>query len=175
MVKQAKQMPGQKNRLAIRVATPEDAKAVTEIVNSVVEEKRFTTFSKMSHEEGRQYIKSMAPRERIFVAELGGKVVGFQFFEKFPGGTEANRHVATMGTFLFKGYRRRGIGTKLARTTFRWAKDAGFEKIVVWVFEDNIQGLRFYEKLGFRRVGKWTKQVKIDDEYHDEILLEKFL
>jgi RimJ/RimL family protein N-acetyltransferase len=43
------------------------------------------------------------------------------------------------------------------------------------VFEDNIQGLRFYEKLGFRRVGKWTKQVKIDDEYHDEILLEKFL
>ncbi len=168
-------MNKRKNELIIRPAIPRDASAVTEIINSVVEERKFTTFSKMSEKEGRKYIKSIAPNEAIFVAEFGGKVVGFQFFERFPGGTEANKHVGTMGTFLLKDYRGKSMGSKLAKRTFNWAKRKGFEKIVTWIFEDNIEGLRFYEKLGFKPVGKWTKQVKIGKDYHNEVVLEKFL
>jgi GNAT superfamily N-acetyltransferase len=168
-------MDKRKNGLIIRPVSLGDASAVTEVINSVVKERKFTTFSKMSEKEGRQYIKSIGHNETILIAELGGKIVGFQFFEVFPGGTEANKHVGTMGIFLLKGYRERGIGPKLAERTFGWAKRKGFEKVVTWVFEDNVGGLRFYKRLGFKPVGKWKKQVKIGRDYHNEIVLEKFL
>ncbi len=161
--------------LKIRPLRLIDARKIIKIINSVVEEKKYTTFLKMSERQGRQYLKSMAPNETIFIAELDGKIVGFQFVEQFPGGMRANMHVATMGTFLFKDYRKMRIGTDLAARTFNWAKKKGYEKIVIWVFEDNIEGLKFYKKLGFKPVGKWIKQVKIDDRYHNEVVLEKFL
>jgi len=168
-------MNNRKKDLVIRTASLRDARALTGIINSVVKEGRFTTFSKMSEKDCRKYMRSIGSNETILVAELGGKIVGFQFFERFPGGTEANKHVGTMGTFLSKGYRGRGIGPKMAERTFGWAKSKGFKKVVTWVFEDNVGGLRFYRRRGFKRVGKWKKQVKIDGKYHNEIVLEKFL
>lgn len=163
------------DKLIIRPVRLKDSGAISKIINSIVAERNLTTFSETSEEEERRYIRSLVKNENIFVAEFDGKVVGFQTIGQFPDTTDANRHVGTMGTFLQKDYRKRGFGTELAKETFRWARRNGFEKLVIWVFEDNVQGLKFYEKLGFKPVGKWTKQVKIENEYHNEIVLEKFL
>lgn len=161
--------------LKVRPVMLKDADAICRIINSLVAEGRYTTYSKTSVAEQRAVIESMAQNEIMFVAEFDEEVIGFQFFGQFPDEAEANRHVGTMGTFLLKSQRGMGLGGELARRTFRWARNKGFEKVVVWVFADNEPGLRFYEKLGFKPIGKWKKQVKIGNKYHDEIVLEKFL
>lgn len=50
--------------------------------------------------------------------------------------------------------RRCGYGTVMMEHIFREIKNAGFEKIMLWVFENNIPARKFYEKLEFKPSGK---------------------
>ena len=85
------------------------------------------------------------------------------------------RHVAQLGTFLPKESRRQGIGTALYAHTAAFAKSVGYTKFVIQVRASNTPALAFYERLGFRRAGRLTKQVVIDGSEDDEIILELFL
>ncbi len=84
-------------------------------------------------------------------------------------------HVGNILTLVLKEHRNRGIGRMLAERTLEFARRNGYEKISTYIMEDNVGALEFYKNLGFTPVGKWSRQVKIDGEYHDEIVVELFL
>ncbi len=49
---------------------------------------------------------------------------------------------------------RKGFGRSMMDTVLRDAADAGYRKIMLWVFEENARARRFYESMGFTTVGK---------------------
>ncbi len=162
--------------IEIRPVTLDDAKGVLEVLNSVVRERKYSSFDRiLTVEEERQFIASLGERSGFFVAELDGRIVGFQSIEPFATYTPAMDHVGIMGTFVHADFRGQGIGRQLAEASFKFAQEKGYEKAAIYVRASNKAAQEFYQKLGFVPKGTLEKQVKIDGEYDDEIFLEMFL
>jgi GNAT superfamily N-acetyltransferase len=85
-----------------------------------------------------------------FVAELGGRVVGYVFWG--PG--EAPETPAAVGEvyaiYLDPDATGRGLGRALFRAATEALRTAGFDRAVVWVLETNARARRFYEAAGWR-------------------------
>ncbi|HID61307.1 MAG TPA: GNAT family N-acetyltransferase [Anaerolineae bacterium] len=162
--------------IKIRPVTLDDAEGVLEVLNSVIQERKHSSFDRMlTVEEERQFIASLGERSGLFVAELDGRIVGFQSIEPFATYTSAMDHVGIMGTFVHADFRGQGIGRQLAEASFKFAREKGYEKAVIYVRASNKAAQEFYQKLGFVPKGTLEKQVKIDGEYDDEVFMEMFL
>jgi len=164
-----------KEMIKVRKSSLQDAKGVVAVINSVIAEGKLTVLDKsFTVQEEVKFLASLSDREAVFVAEVGGKIVGVQTIS-FYSQMDANSHVATIGTWIHKDYRSRGVGKLLAKESFTFAKEKRFEKILIYVMAHNERALRFYESLGFKRIGTAKRQVKLRGEYHDEVYMEKFL
>ncbi|UCG68405.1 MAG: GNAT family N-acetyltransferase [Thermoplasmata archaeon] len=161
--------------IIIRKANINDAEIISKIINSVVDERKFTSLRKFSVEEERDYLNSLNEREAIFVAIKNGKIVGFQDISLFAKWSKSMNHVGNILTLILKEYRNLGIGKLLAERTLEFARQNGYEKISTYIMEDNTNAINYYTSLGFNPVGRWSKQVKFDGKYHDDIIVELFL
>jgi ribosomal protein S18 acetylase RimI-like enzyme len=162
--------------IKIRPVTLDDAEGVLEVLNSVVRERKYSSFDRiLTVEEERQFITSLGERSGFFVAELDGRIVGFQTIEPFAAYTPAMDHVGIMGTLVHADFRGQGIGHQLAEVSLKFAQEKGYEKAVIYVRASNRSAQAFYWKLGFVPKGTLEKQVKIDGEYDDEVFMELFL
>ncbi len=151
----------------------QDAAGVAEVLNSVIAEGRHTALTGHFTPEAEQaFLQSLRPRSELFVAEVAGQIVGFQVIEPFVTYTSTMEHVAHMGSYVHAEFRRRGIGRRLARTTLAFAREHGYEKVVIYVMADNELGLAYYRGLGFEERGVLRRQTKIDGVYHDEVFME---
>ena len=150
-----------------------DAAGVAEVLNRVIAEGRHTALTGYWTPDAElAFLQSLGPRSGAFVAEVSGRIVGFQVIEPFVAYTSTMDHVAHLGTYVLAGFRGRGIGSLLAEATLGFARRSGYEKSVVYGLADNEAGLAYYRSLGFEQKGILTRQTKIDDVYHDEIFME---
>lgn len=85
------------------------------------------------------------------------------------------KHVGELGTFLLPEWRGRGIGKALFEATRTFARDSHYSKIVIQVRASNTSARAFYQSLGFRECGRLTRQVRIDGQEDDQIIMELFL
>ena len=162
--------------IKIRKANAEDAKEISHIWEIICAEKIYTAVSKpFTTEQERRYINNLTDREGIFVAEKEGQIIGFQSLDKWAEYSDSFDHVGVMGTFIIPEWRKKGIGTQLARETFKFARISKYEKIIIYIRSSNEGALKFYKNLGFVEKGILSRQVKIDNKYEDEIFLELFL
>lgn len=162
--------------VTIRRATVDDAQGIVDVFNSIIEEGGLTSmYPTLTVEQEQAFIESLGPRSAMFVAEALGTIIGFQTIEPFAPWTRAMDHVAIMGTQVYKGFRRQGVGRKLAEASLTFARQQGYEKIVIYVRSDNETAQAFYRGLGFEPRGTLTRQVKIGDQYADEVFMEMFL
>jgi dephospho-CoA kinase len=151
----------------------QDAAGVAEVLNSVIAEGRHTALTGHWIPEAEQaYLQSLRPRSELFVAEVAGRIVGFQVIEPFVTYTSTMAHVAHMGTYVGAGFRGHGIGRRMARATLAFGREHGYEKVVIYVMAGNELGLAYYRGLGFEEKGVLRRQTKIDGVYHDEVFME---
>ncbi|MFJ6672697.1 GNAT family N-acetyltransferase [Actinosynnema sp. NPDC091369] len=52
------------------------------------------------------------------------------------------------------GFRRRGVGEALVRDVLDWARENGWARVQLRVFEGNVTARRLYERLGFAGEGE---------------------
>ena len=101
--------------IAIRRATINDAGQVAQIINAVISEGRYTLFDRaFSEEEETAFISSLSDRSALYVPESDGEIVVVQSIGLFTNYADSVRHVATMGAWLRRDFRGRGIGRLLA-------------------------------------------------------------
>jgi dephospho-CoA kinase len=150
-----------------------DAAGVADVLNTIIAEGHHTALAGHWTPEAEQaFLRSLRPRSQVFVADVAGRIVGFQVIEPFVTYTSTMDHVAHLGTYVHPDYRRRGIGRRLAEVTLEFARKHGYEKAVIYVLADNVGGLAYYRGLGFEEKGVLTHQTKIDGVYHDEVFME---
>lgn len=99
-----------------------------------------------------QFITNFDPaRERCWIAEIDGQNVGHIFLVKHPDeqGTAKLRLL-----FVEPSARGMGLGDALVKECLRFARTAGYEKVVLWTQSILVGAHRIYERAGFRLVNE---------------------
>ena len=95
--------------LLVREAQPDDAGAIVNILNPIIEAGVYTVFdTPFTVEVERGYILNFPDRGvfHVAVCREEQKVVGFQSMEPFATYTRAFDHVGVVGTYVDLSYRR---------------------------------------------------------------------
>ena len=90
-----------------------------------------------------------AKRERCWIAERNEEIVGSVFLVK-----EAEKTAKLRLLYVEPSARGLGIGGRLVAECVRFARQAGYEKIVLWTQSELDAARHVYEKAGFRVVEK---------------------
>ena len=164
--------------LSVRDVEPADAGGLVRVLNPIIESRRYTVLdTPVNVETERDYIIDFSERGvwKVAVRQPDQTIVGFQVLEPYASYTRAFDHVGILGTYVDLDLRRRGIARRLFTATFDAARDKGYEKIFTFVRADNPAALQTYLRQGFVVIGNAKRQAKIDGQYIDEILIEKWI
>jgi len=163
-------------KLKIREATPQDAKEMYKMVVALQKDDLFIVNDGLpgSVDEEKAYLEYITPERTLaLLAIIDGKVVGNVIANIGP--FDMNRHTADVGISVIKGYRDKGIGTKLMKKTRTILKKRGVSKITISVFSPNKRGRKFYKRLGFVQEGVKEGQWLFKGDYIDEIIMALWL
>lgn len=92
----------------------------------------------------------------FFIAEAAGKMIGYAKLQERS--TEEcvsdENPIELARLYVLKDFHGRGVAGKLMNECFRFADGKNYRTMWLGVWEHNFRAQRFYEKLGFVRVGK---------------------
>ncbi len=109
------------------------------ILDNMIPEKRAVYFEQALKEE----------KEEDYLILKGEKALGFICIGKCRDEDKDDCYGEIWGIYLLPEYWRYGIGTKLIKWGLNNLKNRGYQKVTLWVLEDNWSARRFYEKMGF--------------------------
>lgn len=143
----------------IRTATIRDLGAIQELNNRLFE-KEHDEYDKSLvvgwpfKEEGKSYFSGRITGEDglALVAEVEGKIVGYLVgalgkplsYKKWEKVAELEN------MFVLKEHRGLGIGAKLTEAFLKWCRDNGAENVKAVAAHQNLKGINFYKKMGFK-------------------------
>ena len=131
--------------LQIRKIKAEDASDISQIQSAITKSSPTIDFKQIIEQQVRK------DEDVSFVAEIGGKVVGYMISYIVYGGfgLEKGAWIATLGVDpKFMG---RGIGKKLAEEILAVYREKGINDIYTSVRWDSVDLLSFFKTLGFDR------------------------
>lgn len=81
-------------------------------------------------------------------------------------------HLGVLGISVRKDFRDEGLGNELLKQTIFLAKDfLGLKLLVLNTFAINKRAIHLYQKMGFKKCGRWPKGVFYKEKYIDDILM----
>ena len=108
------------------------------------------TFEALVAEIAAKFIAEHDPaRERAFIAEHAGEVVGSAFIVRDTDETAKLRLV-----FVERRMRGTGLGKRLVREAITFARETGYRRLTLWTNDILVAARRIYEAEGFRLVSE---------------------
>lgn len=161
--------------VAIRAAQADDAEAICHIYNEGIEERVATLETRIrTGDEQRAWLESRGERHPVVVAERRDRVLGWGSLNVFNP-RPAYDHVADFSIYVARSARGAGVGRALLEHLTAMARELGYHKMVLSAFDWNTPGIALYERAGFRRVGVYREQGRLDGRWVDTIIMEKLL
>ena len=117
-----------------------------------------------------EYALSGSPRERLWIAELDGRIVGSIAI------VASSPQVAQLRWFLVDpGARGAGIGRKLLNEAVSFCESSRYRSVFLWIVSALTAAARLYVSIGFRKVEenprrRWGVDV-VEEKY--ELLLQR--
>lgn len=111
----------------------------------------------------------------LFFAKHDDQVIGM--LGAYLNDLKNLRHVSKLvGLYVDPQFRNRGVATLLFKTIHAHLKSKHkVIKVKLHVSTENRSGIRLYKKLGFVKIGKLQKEMKVGAKYVDMYLMEKLL
>ncbi|WP_419742769.1 GNAT family N-acetyltransferase [Paraclostridium dentum] len=164
----------------LRSPIKEDAQAMIDYLNIIGGESDFITFGKnefsMSVEAEQDYIErinSMDNSKNVLII-IENEIVGIASITSVQ--KERVKHNGTLGISLRKKYWGIGLGSEIMYYLIDWAKSNKItKKINLLVREDNIRGVKLYEKFGFEKEGLLKKDICVNGVYYNTIAMGLYI
>ncbi len=164
-----------KAAIRVRPALPGDAEAICVIYNEGIEDRVATLETRLrTPSEQRQWLLDRSPRHPVVVAEDGDRVIGWGSLNSFNL-RAAYDYVADFSVYVARVSRGQGIGALLLSELEALARRLGYHKLVLAMFPWNRAGLALYRRFGFREVGCYREQGRLDGRWVDVLIMEKLL
>ncbi len=91
-----------------------------------------------------------AGREETYLVEEDERPIAILTFGASRDSDLDAQHTGEIwGIYIIPDCWRRGIGTELVQEAEQMLRARGFQDIVLWVFQDNMEARRFYEAVGY--------------------------
>ncbi|MEH7439574.1 arsinothricin resistance N-acetyltransferase ArsN1 family A [Neobacillus drentensis] len=163
------------SEIVIRTAALSDIEDILIIYNEGIVDRIATLETSTKDEQFMfDWFSRHTDRFKVIVADLDGKVVGWASLNQYNS-RQAYDGVADLSVYIKREFRGVGIGGKLLSSIEGLAKENDFHKIVLFTFPFNGLGQGLYKKKGFREVGVFHNQGKLDGEFVDVMAMEKIL
>ncbi len=137
----------------------------------VAKERKYLSFLEAPPlESSKKFFRTIIKNDYAqFVALSKDKVIGW--CDILPKEKEINKHVGVMGVGIIPDFRGKGIGTRLINACLEKVKKQNIYRIELWVYEDNVNAVDLYKKLGFEIEGVKRNVAKIDGVYKNDIIM----
>jgi L-amino acid N-acyltransferase YncA len=131
----------------IRPAVPADAPAMAGLLNEIIAIGGTTAHEtpKDADHVRHDYIDGSEVHASV-VAEEAGQVIGWQSVGMWQG----DPHI---GTFVRPGIQAKGVGGAMFAATCDILRHVGITYIIAHIRADNLPGLAYYARIGFRDIG----------------------
>jgi L-amino acid N-acyltransferase YncA len=130
-----------------RLSTPADVSGMTGLLNAVIAKGGTTAHqSPMTEAEVREHYIDGSGVHSSVIAEDAGQIIGWQSVGHWNG----EPHI---GTFVKPDLQARGIGAALFGLTLATLRKTEIDHIIAWIRADNVPGLAYYGRIGFRDIG----------------------
>ena len=161
--------------LNVRPALPSDAQAVCVIYNEGIEDRVATLETRLrTPQEQREWLESRDERHPVIVAENDDGIVGWGSLNTFNP-RPAYDYVADFSVYVSRACRGKGVGARLLDELIGLARNIGYHKMVLAMFDWNTAGIALYRRKGFREVGVYHEQAMLDGRWVDTAIMEKIL
>lgn len=160
--------------MRIRETQPDDAKAVSVLIDAVARERRYLAgTSGFSEESTAAFIASVKAANGVhLVALVEDAVVGW--CDITPMSFEGMTHVGRLGMGVRADVRDRGVGKALLKAALERAFRQGLQRVELEVFRSNGAAVRLYEAHGFLREGVKVGARMLDGMVDDVVLYAVF-
>jgi len=99
-------------------------------------------------------------------------VIGFAVLSKVSS-REVYKGVAEVSVYVSQAYRGQGAGRQLLEALIKESEQLRFWTLQASIFSQNKSSIKLHQSCGFKIVGVREKIAKRDDQWHDNVLLEK--
>lgn len=163
-------------KFLIRIASLSDIEQITEIYNQGIVDRIATLEANAkSVEEMKHWLAIRSERHKVLVLEdEQGTIKGWASLNVFNA-RECYQGVADLSIYIRREERGKGLGKKLLLSLIEIAKQVGFYKMVLTTLAFNNTGHKLYHSVGFTTVGTYIKQGRLDGNWVDVHVMEKFL
>ena len=163
------------HEVTIRPANTADVPDITRIYNEGIRDRLATLETEeRTPEERLVWLEARDQRHPVLVAERAGAVAGWGSLNVFNP-RPAYMHVADFSIYVRREARGAGIGKALLAALIERARDLGYHKLVLAAFPHNEAGMRLYAHFGFREVGVYREQGRLDGAWVDVVIMERLL
>ncbi len=137
----------------IRLATPDDLPAITDIYNEAVlaTTSTFDTQPRTLAQQ-RAWLESHGAAHPVLVAEVSGSVVGWASLTRWSD-RPAYDITVEFSFFVFKAHQGRGVGGSLLRAIVDEAGRLGYHALIGRIAEGSDASLHLAQRFGFVKVG----------------------
>lgn len=154
--------PNRPAGVTVRLATGDDAEAIVDLFEAVVNEGRWLgTQPPLDRREQLERLTAEVADPQgptLFVAVgPGGEVVGHLNLGRRPYG------VANVAMFVAAGWRGRGVGSALVQAAVEAARASGAHKVALQVWPNNQPAISLYAKFGFAEEGRLRRHYRRRD------------
>jgi phosphinothricin acetyltransferase len=159
----------------VRRAAESDLAAIREIYNQGIADRIATLDEDPKSETGvREWFAHHDDRYAVIVAERKERIVGWASLNPYSHRC-AYRDVADLSVYVERAARGSGVGSALVRAIEGYARRGGFHKIVLFALAQNVAGGRLYLRAGYRDVGVFREQGRLERRFVDVAAKEKIL
>lgn len=156
-----------------RLAAVGDLESILNIYNQGIEDRIATLEEEQKDiEYMREWLNNHTGRFSVIVAEQDDEVIGWASLNPYSNRC-AYAGVADLSIYIRRDYRGKGVGSVLLNEIEQAAIKNDFNKIVLFTFPFNNLGQGLYRKKGYREVGVFKNQGKLDGRFVDVMIMEK--
>ena len=101
-----------------------------------------------------EFAKSKSPRERIWIVEKEGRIIGSAAIVKF---SEKEAHLRWL--LLHPEVRGRGLGRRLVEDALDFCRDVGYSSVFLWTVNTLPIAAQLYQSVGFKQTDELTHEL----------------